>query len=292
MVAPGLSSCCFCLSLVALILQSWMIPVGFDTTDLKCAKVCLTLQPSDGRKLPRESRSWDDYWASRDLRVSFPTEFIGRIFLGSYPGLTFEPPLPGSECLDLSAGDGRNSKFLHSLGYRVTSTEISENLVGILEKNLSGLLPEVVCRVARNGALPFDDEMFDVVVAAFSIYYLDEGGSLEANLREIARVLRPGGWFVCCVAKLDSYIFDGSTEVSATKGRVFRVAQDPYGVREGELLAAVGGADDLLPFLSSDFSGFSWGDAQNNYFGIDERVLWVVAQRNELSRGLNVSNEE
>lgn len=163
----------------------------------------------------------------------------------------------------------------------MTSTEISENLVGILERNLSGLLPRVACKVARNGALPFDDEMFDLVVAAFSIYYLDEGGSLEANLQEIARVIRPGGWFVGCVAKSDSYIFEGASDVPASNGKIFRVARDPYGVREGELLAAVEDADDLLPLLSSDFSHFSWGDAQNNYFGIDERVLWVVAQRNE-----------
>lgn len=42
-------------------------------------------------------------------------------------------------------------------------------------------------------SLPFDDDSFDVVVAAWMLYHV---GDLDVTLAEVRRVLRPGGTFV------------------------------------------------------------------------------------------------
>jgi ubiquinone/menaquinone biosynthesis C-methylase UbiE len=41
--------------------------------------------------------------------------------------------------------------------------------------------------------LPFDDGSFDVVVSNFVVHELQERGDREQMMREVARVLKPGG---------------------------------------------------------------------------------------------------
>ena len=43
-------------------------------------------------------------------------------------------------------------------------------------------------------SIPADNDSFDVVLASLSLMYVI---SRDAAAREIARVLRPGGWLVC-----------------------------------------------------------------------------------------------
>ena len=44
--------------------------------------------------------------------------------------------------------------------------------------------------------LPFDDESFDAITAAFGVRNFE---TLETGLSEILRVLKPGGVFVVCL---------------------------------------------------------------------------------------------
>ena len=78
------------------------------------------------------------YYKGKKLSKLYPTEFVVRSFLGTYPNLkpndkTF---YKGKKVLDLGCGDGRNIPFLSDLGYRVYGLEINKEIVEFCSKNL------------------------------------------------------------------------------------------------------------------------------------------------------------
>jgi ubiquinone/menaquinone biosynthesis C-methylase UbiE len=88
--------------------------------------------------------------------------------------------------LDVGAGSGRLLAVLAKRGWAVSGVDPSAPLVELAKDRLpeaSGL------HVARAEALPFPGESFDLVVVIAVLEYTDA----EAAIRELARVLRPGG---------------------------------------------------------------------------------------------------
>ena len=67
--------------------------------------------------------------------------------------------------------------------------------LGRREVHSAGLDGRIDLRVAPATLLPFDDGRFDVVLTSHVIKHLDDD-SLGRALREVARVLRPGGRFL------------------------------------------------------------------------------------------------
>jgi ubiquinone/menaquinone biosynthesis C-methylase UbiE len=62
----------------------------------------------------------------------------------------------------------------------------------------------VPAQQASADALPFPDAAFDVVVAAWMLYHVPD---LDATLREVRRVLRPGGT-LCAATNGDEHLAD------------------------------------------------------------------------------------
>lgn len=62
----------------------------------------------------------------------------------------------------------------------------------------------VEAQQASAGALPYADATFEVVVAAWMLYHVPD---LDTTLREVRRVLRPGGTF-CAVTNGDEHLAD------------------------------------------------------------------------------------
>jgi SAM-dependent methyltransferase len=104
----------------------------------------------------------------------------------------------GTRLLDVGCGGGRHAFEAYRRGADVTAFDLSEqDLVGV--KEMFGAMAEAgeagdggraqtVNGDARE--MPFDDGSFDVVVASEVLEHIDEDA---AAIREIARVLRPGG---------------------------------------------------------------------------------------------------
>lgn len=104
---------------------------------------------------------------------------------------------PDSAVLDWGTGSGHFSHFLIKAGYSASGFGFDE-------------LPEL-CRDLdltgydyRRGspdepiALPFPDAVFDAVVSVGVLEHVREtGGDEGASLREIYRILKPGGMFIC-----------------------------------------------------------------------------------------------
>lgn len=104
---------------------------------------------------------------------------------------------PGSRVLDWGAGNGHFSYFLTRAGYRATAFALAG---GAFEK----WLPASGWRFVAGSPdeptrLPFEDASFDAVASVGVLEHVHEaGGEDRASLAELARVLRPGGVFVCC----------------------------------------------------------------------------------------------
>lgn len=220
--------------------------------------------------------NYERFYAARSSSRVYPTEFVVRTMLANYPGLRFEKPVRGSKILDIAFGDGRNTVFLCDQGYDVSGVEITQGIVDQTTKRLESLGHGADLRVGRNSSLPFDNGHFDYILACHCCYYCDDGETLKDNLREYARVLKRGGYLVASVADRDSYIFQGAQEQADGS---MMIAADPYNNRNGYRLHGFHARQDIEAYFSEFFGGFSFGSANNDYFGIHEKVFWVVCQK-------------
>ncbi|MHB8643453.1 MAG: methyltransferase domain-containing protein [Gaiellaceae bacterium] len=118
---------------------------------------------------------------------AFDTDFVGprhrlredlllRLFLSGAPGRVV---------LNAGAGQGSFTRRLELRGFAVTSTDVSEDALGLLRTRAAG--PVVAAPLE---ALPFADDAFDAAVLGEVLEHIEDH---EQALREVARVVRPGG---------------------------------------------------------------------------------------------------
>ena len=100
--------------------------------------------------------------------------------------------LPAAMVLEIGAGTGIFSGIILQDGARLIATDISTSSLEILNNRLQRY-PNVDTSVADMEALPFADASFDIVCSAGSLSY----GNNTIVMREIYRVLKPQGRFIC-----------------------------------------------------------------------------------------------
>ena len=89
------------------------------------------------------------------------------------------------DVVDLGAGTGKLTRSLVALGHRVTAIEPLEPMLA----QLRAAVPGVDAHLGSAELIPLPDESVDVVTCAQAFHWFDK----PVALREIARVLRPGG---------------------------------------------------------------------------------------------------
>jgi SAM-dependent methyltransferase len=100
--------------------------------------------------------------------------------------------------LEVGCGTGWfAARLQRELGAEVVAIDQSERMVELARAD------GVDARVGDVQQLPFDDETFDCVAAIWMLYHVTE---LDTGLREIARVLRPGGRLVAVTNGADHLI--------------------------------------------------------------------------------------
>jgi len=222
-------------------------------------------------------RSYSRFYGSRHPEFVYPVEFVVRAFLGSYPRLPRDAAdRRGERVLDLGFGDGRNMPLLSNLGMEVHGVEIAGDICARAKARLDALGVPVELRVGRNAAIPYADGFFQHVLACHSCYYVDPGTRFDDNVREIARVLAPGGRVVLSAPIGSSYIMRGARDLG--DGHM-EIVNDPYGLRNGAILKKFDDEAAIERALSGHFADLSIGSCRNDFWGIDEHVWIVVARR-------------
>lgn len=222
------------------------------------------------------AKRYTEFYQSRSPARVYPVEFVVRAFLGNYPRLPRDQASSrGLTVLDLGFGDGRNLPLLYDLGMQVFGVELSDDICTFAKARMESLGIPVDLRVGRNKAIPFDDARFDVVLACHSCYYVDRGSHFRDNVAEIARVLKPGGKFVFSVPIGTSFIL---REAKTLGDGHMEIVNDPYGLRNGNILRKFDSEDEIKAALSPQFARFSIGSCRNDFWGIEEHV-WIVVCR-------------
>ena len=96
---------------------------------------------------------------------------------------------PGPRVLDVLAADGDVALACAARGAEVEACDVAPSLVALGRERCAG----ASWRVADPLALPYADAAFDAAVSAFGVPLVPRIGSM---LRELARVIRPGGTVV------------------------------------------------------------------------------------------------
>ncbi|HSR24450.1 MAG TPA: class I SAM-dependent methyltransferase, partial [Candidatus Eisenbacteria bacterium] len=102
---------------------------------------------------------------------------------------------PYGKALELGCGTGFFLLNLQQAGVLEEGhvTDLSPGMVEAAVRNAAGLGFEVEGRVADAESIPYEDATFDLVVGHAVLHHIPD---VELALREVLRVLRPGGRFV------------------------------------------------------------------------------------------------
>ena len=162
---------------------------------------------------------------------------------------------PGNRVLDACCGTGDLAVADERAGGHVTGVDFSEEMLARARRKSA----TVDWLQGDAMALPFEDESFEVVTVGFGVRNLED---LESGLRELARVLVPGGRLACLEITRPRGVlrpffrawFDGLVPLA---GKVL-----PGGAAYSYLPASVrrfpGPADLAGAMERSGFSGVGW----------------------------------
>jgi tellurite methyltransferase len=129
--------------------------------------------------------------------------FFGTIDIYLFDQLLKGRFTPGMRILDAGCGSGRNLPYFLRHGFDVSAVDAAPGAlaeVRALAAALAPALPPANFRVEALEALSFADGEFDVVIASAVLHFARDGGHFEAMVRELWRVLRPGGFFFARLA--------------------------------------------------------------------------------------------
>ncbi len=109
---------------------------------------------------------------------------------------------PGMRILDAGCGGGRNLVYLLRQGYDVCGNDASASAVAQVRAMAASLAPgrDHDFRLEAIEDTSFPDDHADVVIASAVLHFARDAAHFETMLRQMWRVLRPGGLFFARLA--------------------------------------------------------------------------------------------
>jgi len=102
-------------------------------------------------------------------------------------------PNPGATALDVATGGGHTALCVAQHGWKVTAGDIAPKMLENAKKLLADAGFELETRLFPAEAIPFADSSFDLVTVRVAPHHFS---SPEKFVREVARILKPGGHFL------------------------------------------------------------------------------------------------
>jgi SAM-dependent methyltransferase len=106
-------------------------------------------------------------------------------------------PSSGSHLIDLGCGRGRNSIYAALQGFHVTSVDLVQENFGFGTPNIHALTMDV------GKHWPLADQSFDAALDVFCFKHLVTEFTRQTYVHEVARTLKPGGYFSLSLAGVD-----------------------------------------------------------------------------------------
>jgi glycosyltransferase involved in cell wall biosynthesis len=123
-----------------------------------------------------------------------------------------EEQVRGREILDIGVGGGRTVCRLLRISSRYVGIDYSPEMVAVCERKFPGA--RFLCRDARD-LTSFDNDSFGLVVFTFNgIDYVSHEDRRRV-MREVARVLEPGGYFLFSSHNIQSPLYSGEPRAYA-----------------------------------------------------------------------------
>jgi ubiquinone/menaquinone biosynthesis C-methylase UbiE len=144
---------------------------------------------------PSSTADWDDFFGEFYLRAYVQDEADAQAGEDALAAARLAGVEPGADVVDVPCGYGRHTVALARSGYRVVGVDRSQTLLAEAKRRAGHeRWPKLVRADYRE--LPLGDESFDAAFNLFtSLGYLGDEQD-TAVLREICRVLKPGGRLV------------------------------------------------------------------------------------------------
>ena len=136
-----------------------------------------------------EAGTYDEKWS-----ISYDERCI-EYATGRFRLVAGEQGWPYQRAMELGSGTGFFLLNLMQGGViaKGSVTDLSPGMVEVALRNAEGLGLPVDGRVADAERIPYDDDTFDLVVGHAVLHHIPD---VDAAMREVLRVLKPGGRFV------------------------------------------------------------------------------------------------
>ncbi|KFZ81590.1 ubiquinone biosynthesis methyltransferase UbiE [Amycolatopsis sp. MJM2582] len=130
---------------------------------------------------------WNRYWDGKSRNYDREMQFMDRKLFGD--SRAWACGQATGDVLEVAVGTGLNLP-LYPDGVTLTGIDLSDGMLAIARCRAERLGHPVTLRRADAHDLPFDADSFDTVVCTLGLCAIPDDGKA---LREMARVLRPGG---------------------------------------------------------------------------------------------------
>ena len=162
---------------------------------------------------------------------------------------------PRARVLDVATGAGHTGLHLASLGHEVTASDLAAPMLERVREAAAARGLTVETRQHAAEELPYADASFDLVTSRVAPHHFS---SPESFIRETARVLRPGGWFLL----IDGSVPDGQPEAEEWLHQVEKL-RDPshHRLLSPSAWSALCGASGLV-VQSAELLSFKQPDLQ------------------------------
>jgi SAM-dependent methyltransferase len=130
-------------------------------------------------------------------------EFFGLIDIYLFDQLLKGRLTLGMRILDAGSGAGRNLPYFLRHGFDVCAVDATPGALDQVRRLVAELAPRLPAtnfRVEALDALSFPDEDFDAVIASAVLHFARDEPHFRAMVKELWRVLRPGGLFFARLA--------------------------------------------------------------------------------------------